>query len=234
MATVLYLAMKEEEFVPLMSPSVKTGWLDCCFSRSDPGLDCLPSSLPSGSLLILTDRLPFRDHDPVLIAQQLSQTVTALDCAAVLLDFEQPSVPELAKLAMHLTSTLPCSVAVSDLYAKNMDCPVFLPPSPHHIPLAEYIRPWTGREIWLDLARNAETLTVTSSGSSAESAPWFDAPRLEHTDQNLHCHYCIQTTDTSVRFLLRRTNEDMIAILQDAEALGIRNCVALYQEWKEK
>ena len=102
MATVLYLAMKEEEFVPLMAPSVKTGWLDCCFSRSDPGLDCLPSSLPSGSLLILTDRLPFRDHDPVLIAQQLSQTVTALDCAAVLLDFEQPSVPELAKLAIIL------------------------------------------------------------------------------------------------------------------------------------
>ena len=62
MATVLYLAMKEEEFVPLMSPSVKTGWLDCCLSRSGPGLDCLPSFLPSGSLLILTDRLPFRDR----------------------------------------------------------------------------------------------------------------------------------------------------------------------------
>lgn len=234
MATALYLAMKKEEFVPMMSPSVKSGWLDCCFSPLNSGLEQLPSSLPPNSLLILTDRLPFQTHDSELIVQHLSRTVTDLDCAAVLLDFEQPSVPELLSLATYLSSTLPCPVVVSDLYAKDMDCPVFLPPCPHHIPLAEYIRPWTDREIWLDLARDAETITITTSGSAAKPTPWYDSSPLEHADHKLHCHYCIRIASDCVNFLLRRTNDDMNAILREAERLGIRNCVALYQEWVNK
>lgn len=232
MATEVYLAMSSEEFVATEYLPSQTGWFDCCFSQSGPGLDCLPTTLPSESLLILTDRLPFQNHDSILIAEELRQTVTALNCAGVLLDFEKPEQKELFHLAQKLVASLPCPVAVSELYARELDCSVFLSPCPHHIPLSDHIAPWTGRKLWLDLARDAEVIEITSSGFVVSSVPQRDIQRKEHWDENLHCHYHIEISGNCVRFLLRRTKEDLIALLQEAKNLGIQNCVVLYQEWQ--
>ena len=232
MATEVYLAMRSEEFDAFEHPSAKPGWLDCHFSSEGPGLSGLPHVLPPGSLLVLTDQLSFRDHDPDLITEQLHQTVTTLDCAGILLDFEKMEQEELPALANILVSSLPCPVAVSELYAREIDCPVFISPCPHHVPLSEHIAPWAGRKIWLDLARNAEVIEITSSGTIVSPDPREDIQCDEHWDKNLHCHYHIEITGNSVRFMLRRAKEDMIALLQEAKKLGIQNCIGLYQEWK--
>ena len=231
MATEVYLAMSSEEIAVSEQLPARLGWIDCCFSQTKPGLDLLPPALPPDSLLILTDRLPFRGHDPSLIAEQLHQTAASLGCAAVLLDFETPEQESLATLAEKLVSTLPCPVSVSKLYAQNLDCPVFLPPCPHHIRLEEYISPWKGRVIWLDLARDAEVITVTSSGSLFSPISWFDTPYKEHTDQTLYCHYRIEISGDRIQFMLRRTREDLEGLMHQAETLGIQHFVGLYQEW---
>ena len=189
MATEVYLAMSSEEIAVSGQLPARLGWIDCCFSQATPGLDHLPPVLPPDSLLILTDRLPFRDHDPTLIAEQLHHTASSLGCSAVLLDFENPMQEALASLAAKLVSTLPCPVALSKLYAQNLDCPVFLPPCPHHIRLEEYISPWKSREIWLDLARDTEIITVTASGSDVSPAPWTGVSSPVHRDHKLCCHY---------------------------------------------
>ena len=232
MATEVYLAMRSEEFAVFEHPFAKPGWLDCHFSSDGSGLTGLPSILPPESLLIVTDRFPFRNHDPDLITEQLHRTITILDCAVVLLDFEKPKQKELFHLAQKLVVSLPCPVAVSEPYAREIDCPVFLSPCPHHIPLSEHIAPWTGRKIWLDLARNAEAIEITSSGTVVSSDSQRDIQYNEHLDENLHCHYHIEMTENSVRFMMRRTKEDMIALLHQSENLGIQTCIGLYQEWK--
>lgn len=232
MATESYLAMRSEEFVSLGHSTSKLAWLDCCFSQSGPGLDQLPSTLPPNSLLILTDQIPFHCHDTILISEQLCQAVISMRCAGVLLDFEKPKQEELAILAVQLVSTLPCPVAVSELYAKDIDCPVFLSPCPHHVHLKDHIAAWTGREIWLDLARDAEMITVAPSGSVISSTPWIDDSSFEHSDQSLHCHYRIQIEAEKVHFILRRTKDDLIGLKQEAEKLRIHTCVGLYQEWQ--
>lgn len=232
MATELYLAMSSDEFATTVSPPYKTGWFDCCFSLSGPGLDCLPTSLPTESLLILTDRFSFRNHDPNRITEELYQTVNTLTCSGVLLDFEKPEQKDLSYLARKLAASLPCPVAVSELYARDMDCPVFLSPCPHHLPLSNHIAPWIGRQIWLDLAQDTEVIEVTSSGTVVSVIPRSNIQYIEHGDPRLHCHYHIETAESCIRFTLRRTKEDLIALLQEAADLGVPNCISLYQEWK--
>ena len=232
MATEVYLAMSSDEFATTVPLPAKAGWFDCSFSQSGTGLDCLPSTFPPESLLILTDRIPFGNHDPIRITEELYQTVTAMNCTGVLLDFENTEQTGLSRLTQKLATSLPCPVAVSERYARDIDCPVFLSPCPHHVPLSNHIAPWTGREIWLDLARDAEVIEITSSGTVVSALPWSDIQHNEHWDQRLHCHYHIETTGNCIRFMLRRTKEDLIALLQEAEKLGIRNCVGLYQEWQ--
>lgn len=230
MATARYLAMTGEEFAVLGHPPGKLGWMDCCFSQSDSGLEHLPPALPPDTLLILTDRVPFRGHDPSLISQQLQQTVADTDCSVVLLDFEKPGKKELFSLASMLTSSLSCPVVVSDVYAQAIDCPVFLSPCPHHIHLHDHIEPWKGREIWLDLAKDAESITVTAEGSVISPLPSSDLPEDGHRDEGLHCHYRAEVKANSVRFTLWRTADDLEALARAAEGLGIRTFVGLWQE----
>lgn len=230
MATEVYLAMKQEEIAVLECPPAKSGWMDCCFSQTTAGLDRLPSELPEDALLILTDRFPFREHNSILIAEQLHQAVTSLRCSGILLDFETPGKKELTALAEHLVSALPCPVAVSESYAGDMNCPVFLPPCPHHIPLKDYIASRSGREIWLDLARDAECIIITASGSVVSPCLWTDPVIQDHSDAVLHCHYRIETGDDYVRFILRRTHQDLESLAAEAIKLGVKKLVGLYQE----
>ena len=229
MAIPLYLAMTAAEFRSQSEYSAPIAWMACHFSPYGTGLTNLPKTLPDGSMLILNDRTPICGHDPDLICTLLSQTVTRTKACAVLLDLQRPDVEEVKILVRQLINGLPCPVAVSHHYAAGLDCPIFLPPVPVTVSLADFTAPWQGREIWLEAALDCIAADVDKNGCSFPPFPGCGG-EFPHADTELHCHYRIETEENRIRFILRRTEEDLQALLEKAEGFGISCAVGLYQE----
>lgn len=230
MAIKRYLAMTAAEIgtsAPL-PPSI--AWMACHFSPYGTGLSGRPKALPPGSVLMLDDITPIHGHDPELIAAQLKECADAFACAGVLLDFQRPGNEEAKGLVQVLAGSLPCPVAVSEPYAQDVDCPVFLPPAPLHEPLGEYLASWQGREVWLEMALDGEVITLTESGASFTSLPPGEIFESGHREETLHCHYKIALEENAARFTLWRTREDLDALLEEADSLGISYGVGLFQE----
>lgn len=232
MAIDPFLAMTAAEIENNSILPSKIGWMACHFSPYGTGLSNLPRQLPESSLLILNDRTPIHGHDPERIAAQLSECIRGLHCAALLLDFQRPDCAETAALIQHLLQALSCPVVVSDVYAKALDCPVFLPPVPPSAGLGTHISLWEGRDIWLEIGLDGEELRLTEEGCTATSLPHFSPPEEGHRDERLHCRYHIGMGE-DIRFTLWRTLEDLQALMAEAEKLGISNFVGLYQELEQ-
>lgn len=228
-ALPLYLAMTAAELHQQPQLPQHTAWMACHFSPYGTGLSNLPSDLPSDSMLILNDRTPIAGHDAQRILEQLSVLVEQLQIRYLLLDFQRPNEPQTTHLVDVLTNKFPCPVGVSDLYAKDVHTPVFLPPPPLHIPLETYLSPWRDREIWLDTSLEQGCITITEDGAAIQSKTASSQNPI-HFDQTLLCHYQIETETHCVRFLLHRTQEDLEALLTQAFSLGVAQAVGLYQE----
>lgn len=230
MALPVYLAMTAGEISRCSQLPEQIAWMACHFSSYGLGLSNLPRDLPEGSILILNDRIPVQDHDPDLVAHQLRESAVNFNASGVLLDFQRPGDPRSAAIASVITQTLTCPVAVTESYAEELNCPVFLEAPRAYQPLESCIAKWDGRELWLEASYAPGTITVTQTGSQyTEKA---DPPEglTIHRDEPLHCSYCIRKTDESVDFYFRRTAEDLAALLEKAEKLGITHAVGLYQE----
>ena len=231
MATRTFLAMTGAEIFGNQQFPAHIAWMACHFSPYGTGLSNQPKKLPAGSLLILNDRIPIHGHDPELIAMQLEQTVQFLGCSGLLLDFQRPDCSETAALTKRLISCLSCPVAVSQAYVQGTECPVFLPPLPHHISLSEYIALWQEREIWLELALDGEVITLTENGSAITPLYPSDVPEKGQIEDALHCHYHVTLKDNAAEFTLWRTREDLTSLLEEAQQLGIFTSVGLFQEF---
>ncbi len=229
MALPLYLAMTAGEIQENSDLPPKLGYMACHFSPYGTGLSNLPNRLPAGSLLILNDRTPIRGHDPELIRAQLEHVLSHNGCRGLLLDFQQPEREETAALATRLAHSLPCPVGLSHHYEDAGDGPVFLPPPPPDIPLAEYLQPRKGREIWLEAALDTLVLSVTDQGCTSSPLP-RPVLRDGFPDRKLHCHYQITEHTDRVDFTLFRTREDLTSLLAEAENLGVAMAVGLWQE----
>lgn len=229
MGIPLYLAMTAAEYRSCPPFPERIAWMACHFSPYGTGLCNLPEKLPAGSLLILNDRTPIHGHDAEQIGAQLEETAGALNCSGVLLDFQRPSSTEAAQVAAHLVK-LPCPVAVSDLYAREMDCPVFLSAPPTGRPLKEYLSSWKGKEIWLEAALGGQILTLTEMGCTAAPLPVGELPDCPLAAESLHLRYRIDREMTQIRFTLQRTLEDLDGLLLEAESLGVKKAIGLYQE----
>ena len=228
MEPILAMTAAEIRKNPVLPP--KIAWMACHFSPYGLGLSNLPEALPPDSLLIVDDVTPPHGHDPVLIAEQLCGCVRALQCCGVLLDFQREGSEETKAIAAHLAAALPCPAAVSSCYADGLECPVFLPPVPPSVPLEEHLLPWKNREIWLELGLEGEVLTLTEQGCEVTPLPCPDWEAEGFSDDALHCHYTIETTEKSAGFTLWRTRNDLKELLADAESLGISVAVGLNQE----
>lgn len=231
MAIERYLAMTASEMQAILEYPERIGWMACHFSPYGTGLSNLPESLPSGSMLILNDRTPICGHDPNIIIRQLTEAIEALECGCLLLDFQRDNNPETQALAKVIAEALPCPVGVSHLYAEELDCAVFLPSVPPDAPLAAYLAPWKGREVWLEAALDGLEITITEQG--VISIPLLHGVGLDGAmhDEKLHCHYQIQTDENSAKFTLFRTCEDLNALVAEADNLGVRCVVGLFQEF---
>ena len=229
MTLPLYLALTAAEMAGIRSTSLPLAHMACHFSAYGTGLSNLPKWLPAGSMLILNDRIPIHGHDPDLICDQLTEAITALHCNSLLLDFQRPGCKETTILAQKLVDVLPCPVGLSEAYAPDCSCPVFLPPPPPDTPLQVFLAPWQGREIWLEAALDGLQLRLTSDGCESIRIP---SPALSggFADEALHCHYRIQENPDRVDFTLYRTREDLDALMQEAAQLGVTLAVGLWQE----
>ena len=227
MVLPLYLAQTPLEMAGNSLPE-HPAYMACHFSPGGKGLSNLPQALPTGSMLILDDSTPMDGHEPTLILNQLAQAISGLGCGSLLLDFQQRDIPGQQELAKLLSGSLPCPVGVSELYGKELSCPIFLPPLPPDRPLSEYLAPWQGREIWLEAALDGITLTLTESGCTA--APLPDFPENGLTDEILHCRYSIETTADSAIFRLWRTQKDLENLLTEAQSLYVTKAIGLWQE----
>ena len=230
MALQPFLAMTAAEFrcAPALPP--KAAWMACHFSPYGTGLSNLPQRLPPGALLIVDDVTPPHRHHPPFMAEQLSQCVESLQCCGVLLDFQRRGCEETQSIAKQLVAALPCAVAVSESYAKELSCPVLLAPVPPSMALEDYICPWKDREVWLELGTEGEILTLTEQGCTVTSLPYPDWERTGLEEETLHCHYTIETNEKAARFTLWRTREDLTDLLEEAESLGVAGTIGLYQE----
>ena len=228
MAIPIYLAMTAAEFASCANFPPHTGWMACHFSSYGLGLSNLPPALPEDAMVIVNDRTPICGHDPETILLQLA----GIPCGCYLLDFQRPGVLETARLAEYLLKNLPRPAALSSLYAEDLDCPVFLPPVPPSLSPEDYLQPWQGREIWLEAAMNTEIITVTSQGTTTQESTEPISQPLPHFDEALFCHYAIEIHGDAACFHLHRTREDLAALLQKAEPLGVRLSAGLYQELK--
>lgn len=224
-----YLAMTAAEFARTEKMPSKIGWMACRFSGSGRDLSNLPTSLPPGSMLILSDETPISGHDPQLILRELTDTVKNFDCCGVLLDFQRPDIAETAMLCRLLTQHLPCPVAVTEYYAVDLTCPVFLPP-PLRMPLNEMLVPWKGREIWLEAVLEAEEATVTEEGTTICSCPLPALQEPVFREECLFCHYHWQKQARQVKITVERTPEDLIELLESATRWGVTKAVGLYQQ----
>ena len=231
MAIAPFLAMTAAEMRNNSALPPKIAWMACHFSPYGLGLSNFPQWLPPEALLMVDDITPAHGHDPVLIAEQLSECVNTLHCCGILLDFQRSGCTEVQAIAKHITQALPCPVVVSEPYADGLDCSVFLSPVPPSAPLEEHLLPWKDREIWLELGLDGEILTLTEEGCEAISLPCPDWETEGFSDEKLHCHYTIETTEKSAGFTLWRTTNDLEKLLAEAESLGVSGAVGLYQEF---
>ena len=230
MALPLYLALTAAEFQnsPLLPEHF--AWMACHYSPYALDLSNTPSQLPENAMLIINDRTPAQGHDPALILRQVTELADTLHYKYMLLDFQQQDSPENNAVVQVLTTGSPCPVGVSDRYAKDLDCPVFVPPAPLHIPITQHLAPWQDREIWLEAALGGEVITVTDKGSHFSPLRSTELPDSAMEDSSLHCHYHIRTYDDHINFTLWRTREDLTNLLREAEALGVTLAVGLWQE----
>ncbi len=223
---MLYLAMTAAEIAANSQIPPNLGYMACHFSPYGTGLSNLPEALPEGSMLLVNDRTPVQCHDPELIARTLAQTAEENRCSRILLDLQRPAEPLTEQIVQAILRQAPCPVGVSQLYGAALSCPIFLPPVPLTQLAEEYLAPWQGREIWLEAALDAITITVTPQGSRTSPCPAPAVP-LSHADRELCCHYSLELTQDQAIFTLHRTWEDLQMLM---EGSSISCWVGLHQE----
>lgn len=233
MALPLYLAMTAAEIRKNATFPTQMAYMACHFSPYSTGLSNCPQDLPAGSLLVLNDRTPIHGHDPQQICHQLADIIQAFSCVGLLLDFQRPGCEESANLVSCIADNLPCPTAVSHYYENGHSGPILLPPPPPDIPLAEYLAPWKDRELWLEASLEGMRLTLTEAGCESAPLPYPTLSQGFYSDK-LHCHYHTEITPAGAEFTVYRTREDLEALLNEAESLGVTAAVGLWQELNQQ
>ena len=229
MALTLYLAMTAAEMQNCTTVPPHMAWMACHFSPYSCGISNVPQALAPGSMLILNDRIPPQGHSPELVAEQLAQAAEELEVARVLLDFQRTEDPLTAKIAEAVVQACSCPVGVTPGYAAGLDCPVFLTPQLRK-GLKEQLELWQGRPVWLEAAWDCEQADITEKGCVCSPAPLPREASVFHTDEALHCRYYLELEDDRARFTIWREQEQLQALLAEAQALGIDCAVGLYQQ----
>ena len=232
MVLPLYLALTAAEISASSAFPDYCAYMACHFSPYTAGISNIPAFLPRGSMLILNDRLPCQGHSADLVAGQLMDALSRLGCESILLDFQRPPGPEAEAIVSAVLSAASCPVAVTEAYAGNAECAVFLSPGPLHISMEEYLAPWKNREVWLEAALCQESVVLSAQGSAI--TPIFPTEQLSRGfyDDSLRCCYQMQIKNSEITFTLFDTQETLGQKVEFAHSLGVTRAVGLWQELK--
>ena len=181
-------------------------------------------------MLILDDSQCFGGHDPRQVAKELAAAADVLGYGSLLLDFQRPDIPGQAETVQAVLELAPCPVGVAAPYAAGCGGAVLVPPVPPDVPPARWLAPWAGREIWQELALEGLRYTVTEDGADARRCSGEENPADSLADAALRCHYALRLTPRQALFTLYRTEDDLLALLEDAAGLGVTRGVGLWQE----
>lgn len=230
MALSVYLALTAWEYQNCASPPEYPAWMACHFSSYGNALSNIPEHFPTGGILMVNDHIPPEDHDPQLIARQLLQAAEAFSPKGVILDFQRPYQENIRQIAQSILSLLPCPVAVTEAYCQDWAGAVFLPPVPLGQKPEDYLRKWQGKDIWLEVTKAGEQLTLTQDGCSRQ--PVNQLPGMPvFQDDALFCHYSTDVSEHKATFCLWQTDEDIARMLEKMQSLGVSTAVGLYQEF---
>ncbi len=227
----VYLAVttrEMEEFLPK-----KTAFLSCHFSSSGPGLSNIPQRLPENSLLLLDDSMPLCGHDPAVVVKQLRDLVEDFSVKAILLDFQGEKDGQLESMAKAILHGVPCPVAVTEWYAKDLGCPVFLCAPPADSTLEKHLKSWLKQGVFLEIAPCGAKIAVTENGCKKVPLPIGSTKNMTLYNEKLCCHYDVEVFPDRAVFTLGRTKEDLAALAEKAMELGVLGAVGLYQELKK-
>lgn len=230
MVLPLYLALTAAEISSVSSVPERCAFMACHFSPYTEGISNIPVSLPNGAMLILNDRFPCQGHSADLVANQISEAALRLGCESVLLDFQRPPDPESMSIVSRILATLSCPVAVTEAFAADLNCPVFLSPAPLHLPLSDYLAPWQGWEIWLEAALCQEEILVTDKGMTQHTVFPTELITGGFYEDALRCCYRTEIHDDTIRFTLYDTPESLEQKLELSASLGVARAVGLWQE----
>lgn len=224
----IYPAFAGAELEAMLRYTGKTAWLGCHLSAYGNGITPLPAALKHCDLLVLTDEMPPDGHDPKEVASELWSQAKTLGCERILLDFQRPPSEESMQIIHCVLEKAFVPVGVTPKHAQQLSCPVFLPPPPLWTPLEEAISPWTGREVWLEIAPESGCVTLTKDGSSY--APSETKPDYPFTDHRLCLSYKTEVYANKASVFLHRGISNLPCWLKQADTLGIRAAVGLYQQ----
>ncbi len=207
-------------------------WMACHFSPYETGLSNIPDNLPRDSMVILNDRTPPNGHDQGMIADQLNRLGDLFQIKRFLLDFQRENDPETISLVAFLTEKVIGSVAVTEKYAKHCNSPVFIScPLPHQT-LSYSISKWKNRELWLELGTESEIITICKNDYNCDIFQELSLSEKDYIDTNLHCRYRTDVFDNCVRLTLERSEKELDLLMNEAEKLGIKIAVGLFQQFK--
>ena len=226
MKTIFYLAMTAQELSIYQNPAL-TAYMACHFSPYGSGLADLPESIPEGAMVILNDRIPMLHHDCHLIASQLA----SLSCESILLDLQNTQPQKANALIDAILQAVRVPEGVSEQYAAEHPCAVFLPARDADLDPFKACEAWPDREIWMDLSPGFVTYRIDYHGSQrTRECMFMDTPI--HPDSGLLCHYSSMMTEAEAMFSLYRTWEDIAGILEKGKKMGVTRGIGLFREWQ--
>ena len=225
----IYLAFLPAQWNIMQTLQDKAAWLGCRLSSYGEGITGLPSALPAGSMLILTDETPPQGHDPERIAMELNNAATNLGAERILLDFQRDGLKENYHIAEKILTQAAIPVGITELYAKPFDCPVLLSPPPLWTPLEKKAGLWGGRELWLEAVTESAVVTVTQTGSRYETTEQI-FPETSQLYEGLCLRYGVKRRNKEMLFYLKRDKEMVFLLLEKAKKLGFTTGVGSFSE----
>ena len=216
----------EMQDIPSLPPRIAR--MGCTFDPDGPGLSDIPTAFFQHGMLIVDDRHPIRGHDPNLVAGVLADAADRLGIDCILLDFERPPTAASQAIAARLAKALPCPVGMPPDYGASLDCALFLPPCPLHVPMEAYLKPWQHREVWMEARILRQTITVTQQGTVYGIPAPGDNLTGGHFDNLLRCQCVTEIADDKVVFTLYDTPE---SLRKKWNHPNISRVIGLFQDW---